>query len=231
MRLASRLGYGSLLGLSTFVVTSAAYTGCTGEVRQQTTPSADAGGCAAGEAARNFAGQELCCDGDDCHTVGKTSAQLGAPCSPGAADQPVDDITGTVDTCVAEHCNGDRVATDYLDTATETKGTLGCVASGSATTWQWTGPVSVHQVVLACVDTGVEACGVPGYGYGYGYYGDGCGCHTGPAGSPVCWDGSPCPGPTGYYGVNTVRQRAVTLVSSTCSVGGSAPSPCPQGSL
>jgi hypothetical protein len=228
MRLASRLGYGSLLGLSTFVVTSAGYTGCTGEVRQ-TPPPPPAAGCAAGEVPRNLAGQELCCNGDDCHSVGTTSAQLGAACSPGAADQPVDDITGTMDTCVAEYCSGDRVATDYLDTATETKGTLGCGSSGGGAAWQWKGPVSVHQVVLACVTTGVQACG--GYGYGYGYYGDGCGCHTGPAGSPVCWDGNPCPGPYGYYGVNTVAQRAVTLVSSTCSVGGAAPSPCPQGSL
>jgi hypothetical protein len=219
-----------LLGLATFVVTSAGYTGCTGEVRQ-TTPPPPPAACVAGETPHTVAGQDLCCNGDDCHSVGSTSAQLGAPCTPGDADKAVDDVTGTLDTCVAEYCSGDRLATDYLDTATETTGTLTCVSSGGAPTWQWKGPVSVHRVVLACVATGAQACGEHGYGTGYGYYGDACGCHTGPAGSPVCWDGYPCPSPYGYYGVTTVTQRAVTLVSSTCSVGGAPASPCPQGSL
>jgi hypothetical protein len=222
-----------LLGLSTFVATSAGYTGCAGEVRQNPPPVTAS--CAPGEIAQTVGQQELCCNGDACHSVGATAAQLGAPCRPGDPDKPVDDVTGMLDTCVIESCNGDRVANDYLDTATETKGTLGCLAAGGAATWQWKGSVSVHRVVLACASVRTIVCGSGGYGhgygYGYGYYGDWCGCHTGPAGSPVCWDGSRCPSPYGYYGVNTITQREITLVSSTCSVDGTAATPCPVGTL
>jgi hypothetical protein len=229
MRLVSRLGYGSLLGLSTFVATSAGYTGCSGEVRQNPPPGPAA--CAAGEVTHTVGSRQLCCNGNDCHSVGATSAQLGAPCSPGDADRAADDVTGMLDECVIESCSGDRVATDYLETATETIGTLGCVFANGNATWQWKGSVSVHRVVLVCAALHTVVCGGDGYGYGYGTYGDGCGCHTGPAGHPVCWDGSPCPSPYGYYGSNTITQREITLVSSTCSVDGAAATPCPVGTL
>jgi hypothetical protein len=227
MRLVSRFGYGSLLGLSTFVATSAGYTGCTGEVRQPTPPAPLA--CPSGEVTHTVGGDQLCCNGNDCRSLGPTTARLGAPCSAGEADQAVDDVTGTLDVCVNESCNGDRVASDYLDTVTETKGTLACVAGGGGATWQWKGSVKVHRLVQACADVQIVVCYYNGYGYGA--YGDGCGCHTGPAGSPVCWDGYPCPSSYGYNGANTIMQREVTLVSSTCSVDGAPPTPCPVGTL
>jgi hypothetical protein len=229
MRLVGGLGYGSLLGLAAFVVTSAGYTGCTGAVRQKPPPGPAA--CAEGEVPHTVGSQPLCCNGNDCHSVVVTSAQFGAPCSPGDADQAADEVTGMLDECVIESCSGDRVANDYLETAAETKGTLGCVAAGGAATWQWKGSVTEHRVARLCAGVRTVLCGSDGPGYAYSIYSDGCGCHTGPAGNPVCWDGSPCSS-YGYRGVvSTITQREITLVSSTCSVDGAAVTHCPLGTL
>ncbi|MGH7284869.1 MAG: hypothetical protein ACRELY_25365 [Polyangiaceae bacterium] len=203
--LAARVPVLAVAGVAIFVL---AQNGCSGSSSNGAGTGTDAstnGDCRPGETMTVVSGTDLCCTGTapslTCHSPG---SRAGDPCAAGdTANSVTQDVT--LDICINDACSGDRTPSTYAAKDLASAQPLACVNG----TYQANGDPSSHEVDRVCNDVAPVLCASTTYGY-YGYqtaYG------------------------YSYYGGQELMTRAVAVLSSTCALGGAAPTPCDVGSL
>lgn len=205
----SRASVVAIAGFSIFVLIQ---NGCSDS---STNDAADAGtatdgntvsGCFAGETPTKVGSQTLCCSGTAPNLVCNAGGQIGDSCASGSTPDPQQLVNVTLDVCVTDSCAGDHTPTTYDAKVHVTTTPLTCTNGALAAS----GDVTTQDVIRVCSDVAPVSCPSTAYSYDYGYvtsYG------------------------YGYYAGQELETRAVSVSSSTCSVGASPPAACDVGSF
>jgi hypothetical protein len=199
---------GSVVVIAGFAMSVLAQNGCSGSsdegVTVGTASDSDAGdqlsGCFAGETLTQIGKGTLCCSGTSPNLVCHNEGpRVGDPCDLSNAASSQETLTVTLDVCVSDSCDGEHTPTTF-DAKTVAVTTPITCSNGAVVQ---NGASTTQEVDRVCAAVGTPSCPTQGYGYGYSY---------------------------GYgYGATGVTTRAVSVASSTCTVGSSAPTPCGVG--
>jgi hypothetical protein len=233
----TRVRVATMTAIAGFTIVSAVQTGCS----SATPASSEATSleplarnshktaCAPGLTSKEIKGRAFCCEEGagvrECTEAG--TIRPGEACTSRHQRKETTYIRATIDNCVVETCDLNRLAVDFPEVEDELKGTLECRHQpGKGLVWEWETPPATHEVVRACKMASYAYCG--SYGY-YGTYGfdDGYGGYAYDVDEGYSsYDGY------GYgYGGYNVRLREIVPVSSICIDAQGNESECIVGNL